>query len=753
MKRPTPAPTAIRDGGGTEAVEVELAQSLGLLEALTIGIGTMIGAGIFVLPGLIVAEVGPAAVLSFFIGGVIALFNAMAAAEVATGMPKSGGGYYFISRALGPLWGAVLGWGSLFGLVFASAFYMVGFGEYVHTIVGVPVPVYAVGMTALLTGLNLGGSKAAGQLQNLIVAILVVVLLLFLGRGMASADPTFLTGSTFAPFGFGAVLAGTATLFVTYAGFGEIASMAEEIRDPGRNLPFALLGSVLTVTIIYCLVLLVCLALRPWQSLTGPTLVADLAQDLMGPLGRGAILLGAVLATVSSANASIMSASRISFAMGRDALIWEWINEVHPRFRVPHRAIVVTGALTIVVILLGDIELLAEAAGLLHLLLYGLMSVACVVLRGARPAAYQPVFRTPLFPFVPLVGALACFGVIFFMEPVTIYLGLGLIAFALGHYYFWGRHRTEVKGEWPYFLRRSVLEPGMERVERWGAVPDEIPTGIVAVGYPERERARLRLAGALMGPMRGEVSVVSVFRLESRLDDDAVRSYYQAIEERRHALEAESDLVRESGATVHSHVLVSTTAFRGLLSAAETTHATVLLAGWPGYGPKEREDALTESLDRHLRAHLMLFREDGPVPARRMLVVMDDTAHGALALLVAARLTSAWEADLTVATMIDADAGDEERSRIEDDLEATVGISVRAGVRAIPTASPEAALEAEAARHDLIILGRSALGVESIAEAVDRLAGVEGCSLILVRSRPDPSAQEPNVFTQAAGGT
>jgi sugar phosphate permease len=100
-----------------------------------------------------VAEVGPAAVLSFLLGGVVALLNAMAAAEVATGMPKSGGGYYFISRALGPLWGAVLGWGSLFGLVFASAFYMVGFGEYVHTVVRLPVIVYAIGMTMILTGL------------------------------------------------------------------------------------------------------------------------------------------------------------------------------------------------------------------------------------------------------------------------------------------------------------------------------------------------------------------------------------------------------------------------------------------------------------------------------------------------------------------------------------------------------------------------------------------------------------------------
>ncbi|HSG46931.1 MAG TPA: universal stress protein, partial [Longimicrobiales bacterium] len=330
----------------------------------------------------------------------------------------------------------------------------------------------------------------------------------------------------------------------------------------------------------------ICLLLRPWGELTGATLVADLAEDLMGPLGRAAILLGAVLATVSSANASIMSASRISFAMGRDSLIWEWMNEVHARFRVPHRAILVTGALTVFVILIGDIELLAEAAGLLHLLLYGLMSLACIILRGARPAAYNPVFRTPLFPLVPLLGALGCFAVMFYMERVTILMGVGISAFALAHYFFWGRHRTELKGEWPYFLRHGILEPGLERVERWGALPDRIPTAIVAVGYPERERARLRLSGALMGPTRGNVSVVSVFRLEERLDSASVQSYYQAVEERDRTLAAAADVVREAGAHVRSHVLVATTAFRGLVSAVETMGAALLVAGWPGHGPQ-----------------------------------------------------------------------------------------------------------------------------------------------------------------------
>jgi APA family basic amino acid/polyamine antiporter len=234
----------------TTTDDAGLDRSLGLLEALTIGIGTMVGAGIFVLPGLVLERVGPAAVASFALGGTIATLCAMAAAEVATGMPRSGGGYYFVSRALGPLWGAIVGWGSWFGLIFATAFYAVGFGEYLGPVVGISPTLLALVMTVALSVLNLVSTQAAGRAQAYIVIVLLAVLAGFVGHGTLRANPSLLAGP-FAPFGLGAIWAGTATLFVSYCGFGEIASMAEEIRDPGRNLPRALLGSVIGVTVLY----------------------------------------------------------------------------------------------------------------------------------------------------------------------------------------------------------------------------------------------------------------------------------------------------------------------------------------------------------------------------------------------------------------------------------------------------------------------------------------------------------------------
>ena len=720
-----------------EVVEVELAQGLGLIEALTIGAGTMIGAGIFVLPGLIFSKTGPAAVIAFLAGGIIALFNALSVAEIATGMPKSGGGYYFISRALGPLWGALIGWGSWFGLIFASAFYMVGFGEYMATIVNLPVNLMAAGMTLLLIILNLTGSRAAGQAQNFIVILLLAILAVFIGRGAFSATPS-LPFRDFAPYGWAAVAGGTATLFVTYAGFAGIASVAEEIRDPGKNVPRAVLGSVIGVTVLYCVIILLLAMLRPAKELAGPTLVADISQDLMGSFGRWMIMIAAIMATVSSANASIMAASRISFAMGRDRLIWSWLNEIHERFRVPHRAIIVTGLLAMGFIFMGGLELLAEVSGFLHLVLYGLVSIACIILRGARQPAYRPLFRLPGFPWVPLVGAAACFVVAFgFMGHVTIIVGLGVFFAAMAQYFVYGRRRTSLEGAWPFFLRRGVLEPALDHVEDWGAPPQEKPVTIVAVGNPAREKARLQIGAALMSPRRGRVVAVNVFSVDDQdqVDEDLIAGYYDTIESRGAALASVAGSIETGGSEVSSHVPVAASIFYGLLSAQQASRASAMLLGWPeGDGHADAGRPLLNALEEYMHAHMLVFRERGDVPAGDILAIIDESDHGELALMAAARLTNEWGSNLSVGELIGERATEEEIAAAEERLEERVGDLVKASVRTIASHSLEEA-EAEADFYDMVIVGvRDGPTGDGLCSLIDELSGVESASVLIARA-------------------
>ena len=240
----------------------ELARDLGFLEAYTLGLGTMIGAGIFVLPGIVAGRAGPASMVSFAIGGFVALLAALSLSELATGMPKAGGSYYYVNRALGGLFGSIVGWGMWAGLMFATAFYMLGFGQYLaglHPIF--PIIASALVMGAILTLVNYRGVKETGSLQNVIVILLVILIIGFIILGLTAIDPTLL--QPFAPEGWGAVGLTAGTVFVTFIGFEVIATSAEEIKNPGRNLPLSMIAAVVTPTILYVLVMLVSTGVLP----------------------------------------------------------------------------------------------------------------------------------------------------------------------------------------------------------------------------------------------------------------------------------------------------------------------------------------------------------------------------------------------------------------------------------------------------------------------------------------------------------
>ena len=334
----------------------ELARELGLGAAMSIGIGTMVCAGIFVLPGIAAAKAGPVVVLAFALCGLVAVLIAFCMSELATGMPLSGGGYLFIVRAFGPMMGTVMGWCLWLSLIFASAFYMIGFGYYVADVLPISHVWLALIMTGLLTGLNFIGAKETGGTQNVIVAGLLIALTVFFVRAVFDVDVENLRPLIPPEIGISGFLVVTPILFVTFMGFAEIAAVSEEIKNPDRNLPIAVVGSVVVVTVVYCLVEFCVVGLLRYDdpNMATETVLMEMARMLMGKTGYYLILLGGIFATVSSANASIMAASRISFAMGRDRLMPDWFNKIHPRFRTPYRSIFVTGGLTMfLLVILG----------------------------------------------------------------------------------------------------------------------------------------------------------------------------------------------------------------------------------------------------------------------------------------------------------------------------------------------------------------------------------------------------------------
>ena len=407
-----------------------LDRELGLTEATAIGLGTMIGGGIFILPSIAAAEAGPASMISFLIGGFVSLLSALSHAEVATDMQDSeGGGYQYVHRALGSLAGSVVGWGMWIGQVFASAFYVVGFAQYLTFLFGeLPIVGPALALAAALTALNYLGAAEAGWLEDLIVLTLLAIILAFVATGVPNVG--FGQLRPFNPEGWTGVVTATGTIYVTFIGFGVIATATAEIKNPGRNLPLSMIASVVVPTVLYVLVMFVSTGVLSRQELAGSRVpVADVASQYFGEIGGLVMVIGAVLATVSSANASILSASRVGYAMGGDRLLNDRFHAVHERFDTPYRAVVVTGIAILLLVGLGTgVELLAEVASFMYLFTYGLVHLALVQLRRGSED-YDPEFSIPdiLYPWVPVVGVFATVAIMTLMNPLVIVGGGALI--------------------------------------------------------------------------------------------------------------------------------------------------------------------------------------------------------------------------------------------------------------------------------------------------------------------------------------
>lgn len=414
----------------------------------------MLGAGVFVFPGIAAGRAGPAAMLSFAIGGGIALLVALVTAELATAMPESGGGYYFVSRSFGPLAGSVVGIGQWLGLIFASAFYLVGFAEYAESLLAEwglslaePTVLIAVATALLLTSINLLGTRGAGKLQNGIVLILTLILLCLFGYGALRV--VGLIGVSrwplpFAPAGVQPVARTAALVFTAYLGFVQIATVGGEIREPRRNLPRALVGSVLLVTLLYVLAVFVCSSLLPMERLAslGETATVEVARLLAGNLGALVAMAAGLLATLSSANASILSSSRTVFALSDDRLMPGVIRRVNERFGTPHIALLLVGVSVAGFVLVRRLELLAEVASLLHLVVYAMICASLLALRWRRPQWYVPTFRAPGARALAVAGGLSSLALIGLMQPTALLIGASVLLLALGWYGVYARGAT-----------------------------------------------------------------------------------------------------------------------------------------------------------------------------------------------------------------------------------------------------------------------------------------------------------------------
>ena len=653
--------------------EEDLAKDLGPLAALTIGVGTMIGAGIFVLPGEAILKAGSLASVAFVLGGVIAMFTALSASELGTAMPRSGGAYYYVNHALGPMLGSVAGWANWLGLAFASAFYMVGFGRYIARIFGLagtvgvgPVSISVVKLVALAGAflfvfVNYVGAKETGRLQNIIVVLLIAILTVFTLLGTLRAEPSNLPAATDVV----TTLETTGLIFVSYLGFVQITSVAEEIKNPGKNLPRAVIGSVVIVTIIYALVLVIMSAAVPKGFIAdiiasdaeNPIAVVEVGDYIQGAAMGGALLFGGLLATASSANASILASSRINFAMGRDRIVTPALNEIHPRFGTPYRAIAITGGLILLFIVIGDLTLLSGAASGLHLIIYGLLNLALIVMRYVAPEEYAPDFVVPLYPLLPILGVVLSFALLVFVAGDALALSFGIAGAAILWYFLYARTRTEKQGILSkYVISRSEEMPDAAVSAATGVQPDGGEYRVmVPISNPRTESDLITLASAIAKQRGGTVVATHIVTVP---DQTALRAAAGRSDEIDETSQQLLDRAREDaetfGVDVETHTILSHRSYEAIFDAARTHAADLVVMGWgsDSHGSPGRAESALDELTEAVPCDFLVLRDRGLDPSRILL----PTAGGPdseLSATIAKLLQAEFDAEVTLLNVDD----------------------------------------------------------------------------------------------------
>lgn len=443
----------------------------------------MFSSGFFLLPGLATAEAGPATILSYLLAGIFILPTLFSMAELSTAMPKAGGSYYFMDRSLGPLIGTVGGLGTWMALVFKSAFALIGMGAYLVLYLDFPIETITVGLAILFTLLNVFGVKETTVLQNVLVSILIVILSVFVVAGFAEVGSLGLSETSeaqlkpFFPFGISSTIFTTGLVFVSYAGLTKVASVAEEVKDPERNIPLGMLLSLGAATFIYVTGVFILIAVLPANELREDlTPVATAAREVMdwipGEMGTIVIVIAAVAAFASTANSGILSASRYPLAMARDELIKKKFKKIS-KFGTPALAVIPTGALMVLIILSFSEMGMAKLASSFQLLIFAILNLAVIIMRESRLPSYLPGYKSPLYPWMQIIGLVFSVGLITQMGTMSILFSAGIIVVGIIWFYVYARKKVVREGAIYHIFERLGRERHKELEDEFRVILKE----------------------------------------------------------------------------------------------------------------------------------------------------------------------------------------------------------------------------------------------------------------------------------------
>jgi amino acid transporter/nucleotide-binding universal stress UspA family protein len=629
---------------------VTLARNLSLFDITMVGVGAMIGAGIFVLTGIAAGPAGPALILAFALNGIVTFLTAMVYAELGSAIPEAGGGYLWIKRGL-PAWnGFLAGWMSWFAHAVAGSLYALGFGAYLAAVLqnahlipsaiaeGHAVKILAVAVALLFIGINFKGVSETGKVGNIVTLAKLAILGVFIASGMAVIfrHPAYLGKFTpFAPAGITGVLTAMGLTFIAFEGYEIIVQAGEEVRNPKRNIPRAIFISLAIVVPVYMLVAFTAIgAVNPgadqpsWQWLAqhAELGLAAAARQFM-PFGATLLLLGGLFSTMSALNATTFSSTRVSFAMGRDRNLPGIFARIHQRTHTPHLALTASGALIIFMAVAIPIQDVAAAADVMFLLLFLQVNVAVIVIRKRYGDKLDYGFLVPFHPVLPAIniGLIAFLAVFMFhFSAIAWFFVIGWISAGLFLHRFYAFPREREEDLTPVVLQQTP------------AARSEGFRVLVPIANPSSARTMMNVAARIARPVNGRLVLLHVGRVPPQTP---LTSGRRALERIRPAVDQAARVAETLNLESESLVRLAHEPWRAIVDTIEDHKIACTVMGWKGR-TRAPNTTVGSNIDRVLKyanCNTLVVQQGADIPAKRVLVPVANPYTAGL-LLSAGRL-------------------------------------------------------------------------------------------------------------------
>ena len=678
----------------------------------------MLGSGIFVLPGLAAAQTGPSVWLAYLLAAICVLPAALSKSELATAMPSSGGTYVYIERAFGPLFGTISGLGLWLSMLLKSSFALVGFGAYMLVLVDLDesyIKYIAIIFLAFIFILNITGAKKVGKVQLYIVTVSVLFLIALSFFGLQNLNTELLT--PFLTDGDKGLLYTIAFVYISYSGVTKVAAIAEEIKNPSKNLPLSMLASLTAITAIYVVVSFVLVSNIPVSELaTDIKPIFTLADKLGGPtIGIIAAVVG-VLTLISTANAGVLAASRFPFAMSRDNLLPGFMSKISEKFKTPVITIAATCIGMLLVIVFLDVVKIAKLASAFKVMMFISVNMSVIILRETSAQWYKPKYKSPLYPWIQVFGIITGFFLLFYLGIVPL-LAIGAI-FLLGAiiYAFSNKevNRTGVLrkyGHKPalylFYTKKKQEEIETKRTEEIdknldGSLNPDAGVVVPLLGNEQSAEMLVEIAAAIN--KRDTIQTVNITEVPNQTfleafmkDDPKILSLERRI----------SGLSKSKGIEVDFEAVVTHELSNTIGQLSSQINCDWLVMGWNG---RAHSGILVSNpigwLLTNIKSDFALFKDNGVRYISKVLLALRPGRKDKNFLAVAERICSFYGAELTLLHVVSEQTSEHEVEKIKkNSLSLIAKINTKSQLQILKNNDSIETISSQSAGYDLLILG------------------------------------------------